>query len=372
MRRPVPLCLILLAASLYLSVPADSNQALEHDAQNDTLAQKRSGWLFFPILFYSPETKTGFGAGVGYFFREPGGTVDSRPSAVLSNLIYTQRKQIAIGLLADIYLKDEVFYLSGEFGYQKFPDKFYGIGNHTSGDAEEDYTPEEFEILLKFQVRLMQGLYLGPLYKVAHSRLKETSDDGSLATGEILGSEGASISGLGLVINWDTRDNVFYPSTGDFHQLFATLFSQDLGSDYDFKRYILDLRHYLTVIPNHILALQLYGRSTNGDVPFQELSQLGGVNLMRGYYQGRYRDHDLIAFQAEYRLPLWRRFGLAGFAGAGDVSSKVNNFRWRDLKTSIGFGFRYLLAPEEKLNLRFDFGFTKETSGFYINFAEAF
>jgi outer membrane protein assembly factor BamA len=360
--------LYIFLLALCLAAPA---RALEESA-SDSLEEKRHGWIFFPIIFYSPETKTGFGAGVGYFFREPGSSLDSRPSSVLSNLIYTQRKQITTGLLVDIYLKDEAFYPSGEFGYRKFPDKFYGIGNRTSEDAEEDYTPEEFEILLQFQARLLPGLYLGPLYKVAHSQLIETSNDGSLATGEILGSEGGSISGLGFTAKWDTRDNVFYPSAGSYHQLFVTLFSHDLGSDYDFKRYILDLRHYIAVTPNHILALRLYGRSTNGDVPFQQLSELGGANLMRGYYQGRYRDHDLIALQAEYRLPLWWRFGLVGFAGTGDVSSKVSKFRRRDLKTSIGFGFRFPLSPEEKLNLRFDFGFTKETSGFYINFTEAF
>lgn len=372
MRRPVSLCLVLLAILFSLSIPAESNQAPERQAQNDSLAQKGSGWLFFPILFYSPETKTGFGAAMGYFFREPGSATDSRPSTVLSNLIYTQRKQIATGLLVDIYLKDEAYYLSGEFGYQKFPDKFWGIGNRTSEDAEEDYTPEEFLIILKFQARLRPGLYLGPLCQFADSRLRETAEDGLLTTGKIRGSDDASISGLGFGINWDTRDNVYCPSTGGYQKLSATLFSPDLGGDYDFKRYILDLRQYLTVVRNHILALQIYGRSTNGDVPFQLLSGLGGDKLVRGYYQGRYLDHDLIALQAEYRLTLWRRFGLVGFASTGDVASKVSRFRWRHLKTSAGFGIRYSLVPEEKLNLRFDFGYGKDTSGFYVNFTEAF
>jgi len=107
-------------------------------------------------------------------------------------------------------------------------------------------------------------------------------------------------------------------------------------------------------------------------VPFQRLSKLGGSLLMRGYYEGRYRDHDLIVAQAEYRLPLWRRFGLTGFAGIGDVADKISRFRSREMKTSAGLGLRYMLIPEEKMNLRFDFGFGKDTSGFYVTITEAF
>ena len=63
---------------------------------------------------------------------------------------------------------------------------------------------------------------------------------------------------------------------------------------------------------------------------------------------------------------------MVSFAGFGDVAGKISKFQLRDLKTSVGFGIRCLFVPKEKLNLRFDFGFGKNTSGFYINFMEAF
>ena len=372
MRRSVAFCLILLVAFLSLSSTVGSEEPLERGVEGDTLAQKRSGWLFFPILFYSPETKTGFGAGVGYFFREPGSATASRPSTILSNFIYTQKKQIVTNLLADLYLKDEAYNLSGQFTYLKFPDKFYGIGNDTADDAEEDFTPEQMQILIKTQIRLLPGLYLGPLYEFYKSELLVIENEGLLASGDILGSEGGKASCLGVQANLDTRDNVYYPSKGGYHQLSASLFSDDLGGDYNFKRYIADLRQYVPVFSSHVLAFQAYGRSTNGDVPFQLLSRLGGSVMMRGYYEGRYRAYDALIFQTEYRFPAWRRFGLAVFAGIGDVSSKMTKLRMRDFKVSLGFGVRYLFVPEEKINLRFDFGFGKGTSGFYIDFTEAF
>ena len=180
------------------------------------------------------------------------------------------------------------------------------------------------------------------------------------------------MSGAGLQVSWDTRDNIYLPSKGGHYQLAATWFTSGLGGRCDLNRYVADLREYITVWSSHVLALQVYGRSTSGEVPFQELSELGGSMLMRGYYEGRYRDHDLFVVQSEYRLPVWGRFGLVGFASLGDVASETSSFRRKDMKVSAGFGVRYLLIPEEQMNLRFDFGFGKDTSGFYVAVTEAF
>jgi hypothetical protein len=68
---------------------------------------------------------------------------------------------------------------------------------------------------------------------------------------------------------------------------------------------------------------------------------------------------------------LWR-FGLVGFAGYGDVADKVSHFERKSFKYSVGWGIRYLLNRDEKLNLRLVFGYGKGSSEFYINFSEAF
>jgi outer membrane protein assembly factor BamA len=342
------------------------------DADATVRAEGRNGWIFFPYIFYTPETRIGVGGGGGYFFRPPCSCDESRPSTILGNIIYTQNRQLVLAVQPDIRWSDEKYYLRTELSYQKFPDKFYGIGNRTSSDLEEDFTPEEVRVLLKLQVRLLNGLSAGPLYEYFDGTLAETEAGGLLDQGMIAGSDGARVSGAGLQVSWDTRDNIYLPSRGGHYQLSAAWFDSALGSRYDFKRYLADLRQYLTVWSSHVLAFQAYGRSTKGEVPFQQLSELGGSLLMRGYYEGRYRDHDLIVVQSEYRLPLWRRIGLVGFVGLGDVAGKMNRFRAREAKTSAGLGLRYMLIPEEKMNLRFDLGFGKDTSGFYVTITEAF
>ena len=94
---------------------------------------------------------------------------------------------------------------------------------------------------------------------------------------------------------------------------------------------------------------------------------------MRGYYEGQYRDKNMIAFQMEYRItPVWWRVGLVGFLGVGDVSDTIGNFRFREFKTTGGVGFRYQFNLKEGINLRADAAYGRGTAGYYLAIQEAF
>lgn len=343
------------------------------EAEQDSVKQKKNGFIPIPILFYMPETKIGVGAAVSYYFRESGSKLDSRPSTIMPVLTYTQKKQIISELSADLYLKDEIYHLNGYLSYKKFPDKFYGIGNHTSEDDEENYTPKSATFQMNLQKKVSSRLNIGVQYEFEHTKIIEVEENGLLVHGDIAGSKGGMVSGAGLLVNRDTRDNIFYPSSGSFYQLSATLFSSSLGSDYDFNRYTLDLRQYFPLFSSQVLACQGYINIITGDPPFQMLSLFGGRERMRGYFEGRYRDKNMMAFQIEYRImPVLWRFGLVVFAGFGDVSDKMENFELRNFKYSVGGGIRYLFIREEKINVRLDFGHGKDSSGIYITIGEAF
>lgn len=363
---------ILFLSILSISTAVYSMTSWEGGTQKDTVDQKRNGFIYFPVVFHSPETKMAGGAAVSYYYRESGSDITSRPSNITPMLIYTQKKQIVSQLGADLYWKDETYHLNGNLGYTKFPDKFYGIGNNTSKDDEEDYTPRIATLFMTFQKKVRPGLNLGIQYEFGHSKLMDVEENGLIATGDVLGSEGGVASGAGIVANWDTRNNIFYPSLGSFYQFSATRFSEALGSDYDFNRFNLDIRQYFPLSSSQILAIQGYVNIITGKPTFQLLSLFGGERLMRGYYLGRYRDKNMAACQMEYRSPVWRRFGVVGFAGIGEVANKISRFERKNFKYSVGWGIRYLFSREEKINLRLDFGYGKGTSGVYINIGEAF
>jgi len=363
---------ILLLVVVTVSLSTCSSVLAADGVAQDTATAKRSDVICLPILFYTPETKMAGGAAVSYYFRERGSDLRSRPSTIMPVVIYTQEKQIISELNGDLYWRNETFRLSGYVGYMKFPDKFYGIGNNTPEENEESYTPQRLILSVCFQKKMLPGLYLGIQYEFIESEMKEVEEEGLLVRKEIVGSQGGTVSALGVLLNWDTRNNIFYPTSGCFYQVSASTFGGGLGSDYGFTRYNLDVRQYLPVLSSHVVAFQGYMNIITGDPPFNMMSLFGGGELMRGYYEGRYRDKSMVAFQAEYRMPVWRRFGLACFLGVGDVSDTMSHFAWRDFKHSVGFGFRYLLSPEEKVNVRCDVAYGRHSSGFYITLLEAF
>jgi outer membrane protein assembly factor BamA len=358
--------LLMLSSSTY------TERFSAEEAKQDTAEGKRGGLVGIPFLFYTPETKIAAGGALNYYFREPGSEITTRPSSIEPSFVYTQKKQLEISLDADLYWGDEAYHLIGKATYTKFPDLFYGIGNNTSEDDEEEYTHRTTGFQITFLKRVRPGLYLGTLYEFNHSKIIELKESGFLSKGIIPGSEGGRIAGAGVLVNWDTRDNIFSSTSGSFYQLSANLFGNTLGSDYGFNEYTLDFRHYLPTFSSHVLAFQAYLNFITGNPPYHSLSLLGGQDLMRGHYQGRYRDKMMMAFQTEYRLPVWWRLGLVGFAGLGEVAREMGNFEMRNFKYSLGLGLRYEFIRAEKINLRLDIGYGGESFQLYANMLEAF
>ena len=135
----------------------------------------------------------------------------------------------------------------------------------------------------------------------------------------------------------------------------------------------LDIRQYFSLKKERVLALQLNLISTNGGVPIRNLANIGSSSFMRGYYEGRYADKNMMAVQAEFRTPLFGKIGGVIFAGTGRVGNSVSQlFQLSDLKPCAGLGLRYAINQKEKLNLRLDGGFGKKSHGSYLNMGEAF
>jgi outer membrane protein assembly factor BamA len=205
------------------------------------------------------------------------------------------------------------------------------------------------------------------------TKLTEVEDGRLLESPDTPGSAGGKVSGFGYFMTYDSRDSIFYSTSGSFHQFSITSFGRALGSDFAFNRVYLELRRYFRFSFAHCLAFQTRFLVQTGDPPFWRMGLLGGQEIMRGYYLGRYRDKDMIALQAEYRwAPVFWRFGLVAFAGLGDVAATFGGFDVGRFKYTYGLGLRFVIDSQQRLNLRLDFGFGKDTSGVYFTAGEAF
>ena len=361
----------LYAVAVLCCLPQGTSLAQE--AEDEDSDRKNSGLIPIPVLYYTPETKLAFGVAAQYYHRPAEAAPGSRPSTLTPVFIYTTNSQIVAEFYSDLWWSQADYHFTGYVSYSKFPDKFYGIGNATSEDAEEEYTPRYVRLQATIERRAFSAFRVGVGYQFEYSELEEVEEGGRLDQAAIPGSDGGVVSGAKVLASWDTRDNIFAATSGQFHQLTVDLNGGTIGSDYDFGRYVLDLRGYVSTLPSHVLALHGYLGIETGDPPFQHLFLFGGQNLMRGYYLGRFRDMNMIAAQAEYRIvPIWWRLGAVVFAGFGDVAEEPSRFRLDDFRYSIGGGIRFVLNRAEGIALRFDFGFGEGDSGFYITLGESF
>jgi outer membrane protein assembly factor BamA len=188
----------------------------------------------------------------------------------------------------------------------------------------------------------------------------------------IIGREGYSNLGLGLGVVYDTRHNVLNVRHGMLSEAGYLSYNPFWGSTNRLSSLFFDNRAFMKINKRNVLAAQLTGQFLNGDVPFNQLSMIGGEMIMRGYYLGKYRDKKMMAMQVEHRwLPFKfsKRIGGTVFGSAGSISP---NLSFDKIFWTAGGGVRVLIFPKRDIYTRLDVGFSPEGHGFYIYVGEAF
>ena len=349
--------------------PEKKSEAAKKEAEKKKWAPH---FILVPDLYYRPETRLAVGIGGFANYRLGKDKENTRPSTIGLTALYTMNKQMRISLRPEIYLGGNSYILSGALNYSIFPTKFYGIGNNVPEAQAEMYTPTTLGFLLSVRRKFFQNVFAGLQYQFKRTVIEKVEPGGMLSSGTITGSQGGIISGLGLVLSWDNRDNIIFPRRGRYFQLTADVFGRYIGSDFNYAAFRLDLRTYIPMFEKHVLALQVFMRAVSGDAPFYDLSNLGGAWMMRGTFNGRYSDKSLLAAQAEFRLHVWKRLSAVSFAGLGDVSPNLTSFTFNPFKYSLGGGLRYRIDSREGTNVRIDYAWGRGSTGLYITLLEAF
>lgn len=323
-----------------------------------------------PVIGSAPETGFMGGATV---LRVSSTLNDSvtRPSSEQVYVSYTVKDQFRAFVLTDRWTAGNEWGWNGQLEYQRYPQPFFGVGIDAPESAEEWYEARSTSATLSVRRRVTGVVFAQVGARFATTSIRDAEEGGAVERAELLGMRGGDVLQLTSGIAWDSRDNIFAPSSGTFTQATASLSGSGIGSDYDFGRYVGDARKYVA-LGRGVLAGQAYVEASSGRVPFDQLSLLGSGSVMRGYVRGRYRDRALAAGQLEYRMPLAGRLGVAGFAGVGTVAPSLADVASSKLLPSLGGGVRWLLLPKQRTTVRVDYGMGKGSSGLYIAFNEAF
>jgi outer membrane protein assembly factor BamA len=250
--------------------------------------------------------------------------------------------------------------------------------------------------------KLTNNLYGGVVADVEDVwNFEELADSIKINQGkaEIEGLENNTLglrSGLGLNLIWDSRDYILSSSSGSFINLSAIYYGSYLGSKYEYYTFNLDARRYLNPVGRQTLALRTlvnFRGTRQESLPLRGLSQIGGSNLGRGYFNGTYQNNNLIAVQAEYRIPFWKednlgpiyhywkRLAMTVFGSGAQVFGPNEPLKASTFNFAAGAGLRLLFNEQSRSYLRFDYAFGlspnsagpgKSQRGLYITFGEAF
>jgi outer membrane protein assembly factor BamA len=334
----------------------------------------RNQFFILPLVVRSVETDWTFGVASALTFRTNKQDTNLRSSSEQLAALYSINKQLIIIQNGRIFFPEENYILEHQLSYSDFPDKFWGLGAKAKEADLENYTFSQMYLQTRLLKKITNRIYVGMQYEVQKLFKVDYKQGGLIEQQDVLGRQGYLASGAGISLVWDNRNHAFVPNKGLFAEVYLSRFDKSLGSDFNYTNLRLNAKQFLPVFnAQNVIALELLAQFNYGDVPLRSLATIGGNNSMRGYYSGRYRDKNALTFQAEYRFPIWRRFGGVVFGATGDVANKPENFQLNSFKFAYGAGLRFAINRKEKLNMRVDYGLTADgNNGFYLQLTEAF
>lgn len=325
-------------------------------------------WGVLPGPFVNPLQGVGLGVAAIGLYSPESRQAGTQISTLGIKSYVSSSGSYGLGIENRTYLGDDYLRLELDSWISHSPSKYWGIGRVAAeNDANEtEVKAKVFDLAPRISYRILPNTYttLG-LHYTSHSNM--SADTSLLAPKQL---ENAQNTGITLGLAYDSRDFALNAYKGMLLELKYNDYSSALGSDYSFEQFTANYRQYYQIKPELILAWEIYGQASSGDVPWFALSEIGTDGRMRGYYQGQYRDKYQLNGQIELRQHLAGRHGLVYWMGAGNVASNRTELFHNNWLPTYGIGYRLAFKP--RVNIRFDFGLGKKSSGFYFQINEAF
>ena len=171
---------------------------------------------------------------------------------------------------------------------------------------------------------------------------------------------------LGLIVDYDSRDNIFTPNRGTFMEVEAAFARSAFGSDDKYET--LYARAY-SWFPSgaFVFGVRGDGRFSSGDIPFFAQPYV----VLRGVPAVRYQDRHAVMVEGEVRWNVDSRWALVGFAGVGKAYGRRQSWSESETVGAGGVGFRYLVARKLNMYAGIDVARGPEDHAIYIQMGSA-
>jgi hypothetical protein len=393
------LVLIMLSISLSAKVIGQDKNSQFFDMLDGRfdvsgyLSENAYGFLPVPIIITDPAVDGGLGM-MGLFFHETDKEKDQRLKAMQSADRDAGKYLIppSVSVAAGAYTgNDSWFAGGGHMGFfKKGRIRYMGGGGY--GDVNLDYygsgnvnlqRPIELKTrasgvfqTLKFKIK-ESPWFIGVSQRYINANISLNSL-GSIDdllppdfTDELkrLFNLEVTTSGLGLNLEYDSRDNLFSPHVGYRYTFEQIWYRGSFGSDIDYELFSFQGLNYWKLSQQWRLGLKIESEHARSDrllPPFATPS----INL-RGIPAMRYQGDFVAATEAELTWQIDSRWSVLGFTGVGRAANSAADFSDAPSRATKGAGFRYHVARRYGFDMGIDIASGPVETVFYITAGSA-
>lgn len=370
-RRPLVRVTLLglSGVALFLASPSAASDVFApfldpEDGQldmSDFLLNKR-GFLLNPMVITEPAVGYG-GGGTLLFFHESeadGERAEGEPLGLPPSVSFavgagTESSSWFTGAgHFGTFLEDRLRYL-GWAGYASLHVDFNVQGRSL------DYGLDGWALVQQLQVRIGDSdFFVGGRY--VYSNLDSEFDFGLPLPDFLPESLEFDASGVGPMVRYDSRDNIFTPDRGIQIEITPLFYTQTLGSDRTYQTVDATARFYLPLHARFVAALRVDPSLSFGDTPFYALPAVRNRGVSATDYQNEYA----VSSELQGRWNVWRRWSLIGFVGLGWAGGDIDALDDSEFVPSGGGGFRYLIARLLDIHMGMDFAGSEGEFAFYF------
>lgn len=332
---------------------------------------------YLPTAYYTPEKKFGVGLLMVGLYKTDNASPTEQPSSLVLNSFVSMNNSYGVEVENMTFFNEGKQRLLLELELHNEAAVYYGQGidqGHLDSNHHE-FEEQLYSFKPRWMTEVADNYFIGvgaDLIYASAGSLELVETETPVDSADILPDNFSS--GVVVTSIYDSRDYRLNATKGWLFQIDAGLYQNNESSS--FSTYNIEVANYIDLSSTSLLgkapgliAWQVQGHFTDGDVPWNMLPDLGGSKAMRGYIKGRYRDEQMMMGQVEYRLPIFQRYGMVFWGAVGSVAPNVSDLT-EELLTSYGTGFRFNIKDD--INLRFDIGVGENETNFYLNVNEVF
>lgn len=346
-------------------------------ANEDKTFEKKIDFSVIGGPSYSKTTKLGLGVMAAGLYRVDRTDSLTPPSNVTIFAAGSITGFYSVGIRGNTIFRHNRDRLNYKLQFYSEPTAFWGVGYDAGAHNKPDgYNENKSYVDLRWSHLVARNLYVGAMANFAYVAGRNFDDDKAEylrypKNAPDLMRTNYLNTGVGLLAEYDSRDLQTNAYKGIYVSLDGAIYPKAFNTcGYTLWRVEVTAAAYRQVWTGGIVAVELRGEFNRAHTPWPFMARMGGDVRMRGYYEGQYTDLDMTVAQIELRQRIWRRIGGVVWAGAGNVFPRFSEFSWSQTLPNYGIGVRWEF--KNRVNIRFDYGFGRGTSGLVMQINEAF